>query len=75
MACSKWQWFFKKYVSRKFLLLTAFFVVAQIMKWQGKIGDWAWIGASIVGTFGWAALELYFRYKNNGKIIPDGEEK
>jgi hypothetical protein len=43
--------------------MTAFFVMAQIYKWQGKIGDIWWFAASVVGTFGYAALELYFRHK------------
>jgi len=53
-----------KYFSRKFILLTFLFFSAQALKWADKISDWAWLVASFVGTFGWAALELYFRYKN-----------
>ncbi len=70
-----WIGFIKKYISRKFLLLTALFVMAQYLKYCGTIADWAWLGASAIGTFGWAALELWFRYKNGGKLIPDGEGK
>jgi len=38
--------------------------MAQIFMWQQKISPPWWFAASVVGTFGWAALELYFRYKN-----------
>jgi len=53
-----------KYLSRKFILLTALFIMAQIFMWQQKIEAVWWFTASCVGTFGWAALELYFRNKN-----------
>ena len=57
--------YWPKFFERKFILMTALFVMAQIMKWQGKIGDWVWIAASIFGVFGFAALRLYFgRGKN-----------
>jgi hypothetical protein len=62
-----------KFTSRKFLLLTAFFIMAQHLKHDNKISDTAWLAASIIGTFGWAALELYFRYKCGCK--PDGGDK
>ena len=54
----------KKWNSRKLFLMTLLFIMAQILKWQNKIGDWPWLAASIIGTFGYAALELYFRNKN-----------
>jgi hypothetical protein len=52
-----------KFLSRKFLLLTAMFIVTQILKFMGKIGDWPWIAATIVSIFGFAALQLYFKSK------------
>jgi hypothetical protein len=58
--------YWPKFFSRKFLLMTALFVLAQIMKWQGKIGDWAWLAASVLGVFGFAALRLYFERKHEG---------
>ena len=56
-----------KYSSRKFILLTALFIMAQIFMWQKKIESVWWFTASVVGTFGWAALELHFRHKNKGE--------
>ena len=53
-----------KYFSRKFLLLTALFLIAQFYKGFGIIADWAWLAASAIGTFGYAALKLYFNKKN-----------
>ena len=44
--------------------MTSLFVMAQVYKGQGKIQDVWWFAASIVGTFGYAALQLYFRNKN-----------
>ena len=38
--------------------------MAQIYKGQGKIQDVWWFVASVVGTFGFAALQLYFRNKD-----------
>lgn len=58
--------YWPKFFQRKFILMTALFFVAQIMKWMGKIGDIPWLAASILGVFGFAALRLYFERKNEG---------
>ena len=59
--------YWPKFFQRKFILMTALFVMAQIFKWQGKIGGWEWFAASAVGVFGFAVLRLYFeRGKDNG---------
>lgn len=49
----------EKWTSRKFLLLTALFVTAQILKWQGKVGDTAWLIASAIGVFGFAVINAW----------------
>ncbi|MDD5010186.1 MAG: hypothetical protein PHC68_17515 [Syntrophorhabdaceae bacterium] len=58
--------YWPKFFQRKFLLMTAIFIMAQIMKWQGKIGDIPWIVASALGVFGFAVIRLYFERKNEG---------
>jgi uncharacterized membrane protein len=53
----------KKWISRKFLLLTALFVLAQVLKFKGIIGDTAWLVGSTVGVFGFAALNAWMQYR------------
>jgi hypothetical protein len=53
----------KKWTSRKFILMTALFIMAQIFKWNGKIGDTAWIIASGIGTFGLIVVLAFLQYK------------
>lgn len=65
-----------KFISRKFILMTLLFVAAQVFKWNGKIDDLWWFAASVVGTFGYSALQLYFRSKAQaGSPDPIGGEK
>jgi hypothetical protein len=54
----------RKWTSRKFLLLTALFISAQILKYRGTIGDTAWLIGSTVGVFGFAALNAWMQYRN-----------
>lgn len=53
----------KKWTSRKFLLMTLLFIEAGLFKWQGKIGDTAWIIASAIGTFGLVVVLAWLQYK------------
>lgn len=53
----------RKWFSRKFLLLTALFVMAQILKFKGYIGDTAWLMGSAIGVFGFAALNAWMQYR------------
>jgi uncharacterized membrane protein len=54
----------KKYLSRKFLLSLALFVVTQVLKFQGKIGDTVWLLSSIGGIIGYAAILAYLAKKD-----------
>jgi hypothetical protein len=49
--------------------MTALFVEAGIFKWQGKIGDYAWLIASLVGVFGFVVARVWLqsKYANEGK--------
>jgi hypothetical protein len=53
----------KKWASRKFLLMTALFIEAGIFKYQGKIGDTAWLIASAVGVFGLVVVLAWLQEK------------
>jgi len=72
---NKFKIFILKITSRKFLLSIALFVMAQYLKLHGKIGDWAWLAASIVATFGYSALKLYFGWKDKSGASDPGGEK
>jgi hypothetical protein len=68
--------FLLKITSRKFILAVALFIFAQHFKSEGKIGDWAWLAASFVSTFGYQLLKLYFGWKDKcgaSDPIPGGE--
>lgn len=55
--------YWPKFFERKFMLLTALFVMAQIYKCLGKIGDTAWLAASCIGVFGFVVIRLWFKQK------------
>jgi len=59
----------KKYLSRKFILMTLLFLEAAILKYQGKIGDYAWLVASLVGVFGYVVVRAWLqtKYADKGK--------
>jgi len=55
--------YWPKFFERKFLLPVALFVLAQIMKFKGCIGDVAWITASCIGAFGFVFIRLWLKQK------------
>jgi hypothetical protein len=44
--------------------MTALFVMAQIYKGLGKIGDTAWLIASAIGTFGFIVVRAWLDSKH-----------
>lgn len=61
---SKVYW--PKFFQRKFILLTAFFVLAQVLKFKGIIGDIPWLLASCIGVFGFVVVRLWLEKKREG---------
>ncbi len=59
--------YWPKFFERKFILLTALFIMAQVCKWNGKIGDTAWLVASCIGVFGFVVIRLWFNNKGDNK--------
>ena len=59
----------KKFLSRKFILMSLLFLEAGILKFQGKIGDYAWLIASLVGVFGFVVVRAWLqsKYVSEGK--------
>jgi len=53
----------KKYLSRKFILSLALFIITQYFKHQGKIADVWWFLSSIGGILGYAAILAYLEKK------------
>ena len=53
----------KKYLSRKFILMTAFFIMAQIFMWQTKISPFYWFLASATGVFGLVVVLAWLKVK------------
>jgi len=51
--------FFGRYVSRKYILTWALFIMAQVLKYMGKIDDSWWAMVSIGATVGYGALNVF----------------
>lgn len=49
--------------------MSLLFIEAGILKYQGKIGDYAWLIASLVGVFGYVVVRAWMqsKYVDEGK--------
>jgi uncharacterized membrane protein len=49
--------------------MTALFIMAQVLKFMGRIGDYPWLIASLVGVFGFVVVRAWLqsKYASEGK--------
>jgi hypothetical protein len=50
---------FGRYVSRKYILTWALFVIAQVFKYMGKIDDSWWAMVSVGAIIGYGAMNVF----------------
>lgn len=57
----------KKFLSRKFLFTLALFTIAQVLKFQCKIGDEWWAMVSIGAVVGYSGMNVWQKGVEWGK--------
>lgn len=49
-----------KFMSRKFLMILLIFIVANLLIWFGKIGEWVWFSTMMVVGIGYPFFNILY---------------